>query len=294
MKMKRILLISVVMTLAILACSAFSGGNDGNTNATAVNTAPDSNEQTADNNAVSNDNTEDEESTELENAEESEENDSMTEDTGGIKSDISADSACYNPFYPVSQEHIWTYQTYFEGEEPTEYTIETLEVTEDTITSTMTFPEFSSTVKWHCGSDGLFSSEYAQFNFAMMPGFDIDTVSYEGITLPKEHLWEVGYSWDTSYEISISMTVEEVAIDTVVVTAFTSEITAIEEVTVPAGTFSQAYKVDVTGNINFDMMGVVMDIPLETASWYVKDIGMVKSVSTGEFGESGVELVSIE
>ena len=268
--MKRTTLILIVLISASLACTTLTGGNKDNNNnggnLTRSNT--DSNTPPAENEAPGEDFV--------------------------IDSDLSTDSACYNAFYPVNQERVWVYQTSMVGEDPTEFTIATTDVTEDSLTSTMTFPEFSSTVRWICGEDGLFSSEFAQFNFAMMPGVDIETLSYDGVTLPDEDLWEIGYTWDSSYEINIDMNFQGIALDTVVDATFSSEISSIEEVSVSAGTYPEAYRVDMTGTIKFNMMSASIDIPLETSTWYVRNVGMVKSDSQDLTGMTSLELISIE
>jgi len=217
-----------------------------------------------------------------------------SENLPGIDTDLPSDSACENAFYPVNQERIWTYQTLMVGTETTEFTIATTDMTEDTLTSTMTFPDFSTTAHWTCSEEGLTSSEFTQFNLAMLPGYDIENISMDGVTLPDEDLWEIGYTWESSYEIAVNLSIQGLSLDTVVNATFDSEITRIEEVTVPAGTYPEAYRVDMTGTIKLNIMNTAMDVPLEASTWYVRNIGMVKSVSTSLTGVTTLELISIE
>lgn len=292
----------VVLLLAALACSALGGGGNqaaGNNNDDAAvnsnNTAVGDNNTAADNDS----------STAA--ANNSAANDDMTAEddgeTGGIVSSLNPDSACYNPFMPVNQEVTWTYEANYPAQEPFQYTIAITDVTDNTITSTTTFPEFSSEVVWNCKPEGLFSSEFAQFDFSRMPGLgdvieveDIETVSYEGATLPAGELWEVGYSWDSSFEIVMHLSMQGTALNATASGSFTNEITAIESVTVPAGTFPHAYRVETTGTISLEMMdtGVVTPVPVSETIWYVKDIGMVKDISLDAMGESVTVLVSFE
>jgi hypothetical protein len=286
--MKKFRWVLLVLLLATLACSTLTGGGNNNaaTNIRDNSAANSTNNNSANDDADNNTGMEADDDTDVE------------EDTSSLSvaSDLSSDSSCYSPFYPVNQERVWTYEADYPGQPTVQYTIAITEVNDETITSQMDFTEFSSTVVWYCGLDGLFSSDFAQFNIAELPEdfVDIETISYDGLTLPKENLWEVGYSWDSSYEIKINMAIEEVALESTATGTFTSTIVAIEAVTVPAGTFPQAYRVDMIGEITMETMGVSIPAPVNSSTWYVKDVGMVKTVSTDESGTSTTVLLSID
>ena len=286
--MKKIYWILVVLVLAALACTTVGGGGDSGTadngavqvpaNDTAV-------EQPADVPAD-------------EAPAEAPVEEAVPEANSGnirVSSDISDNSKCHSVFFPVNQETTWTYQADYDGD-VTVYTIEISDITDESITSTMTMPEFSSTVLWYCGEDGLFSTDFAQFNFPVEMGdmLDIETVSYEGLTLPDEDLWEVGYTWDMSFEINMKFSIEGMEFETNAVADLTHVIAAVETVTVPAGTFNEAYRVEQTGTIMITSMGVELPAPVNTSTWYVRDVGMVKTVSVDEYGTSTTVLLSVE
>ncbi len=286
--MKKIIALILVLLITSLACTTLTGGNNTQDNQPVAQEENTPNETNL-NNAQNEENVMAEES--------ANEGDSASPSgiSGGVSSDISTNSACYNPFYPVNEDTVWTYEAQYTGESPTQFTIETVEATDALIKSKMTFPEFSSTVTWHCGEQGLFSSEFAQFSIAMMPGLDIETVNYDGITLPVEDDWQIGHTWESNYEISMSFSQESITIEMNAKGSFENEITAIEEVEVPAGKFAEAYKVETHGTISTAMTdSFSMEVPFETSTWYVKGIGMIKSLNEDENGTSAIVLISIQ
>lgn len=215
-------------------------------------------------------------------------------------------SACDNPFYPMQADSSLSYRAAFvtnpdavlTPEDYSYYQIRTIEKTEETITVQMVFDEVSSEVKWLCGNDGLFSSEYAQFNFTDVFDAEIETVSFSGVTLPTEDQWFIGSTWDMDWEVNMSYEVEGIGITSVVTGDLMNEIVAVEPVSVPAGDFSEAYVVETSGNLGMDtdMMGsqLTMTIPMTMTSWYVKGVGMVKQISMDETGQTLTELVAYE
>ena len=67
--------------------------------------------------------------------------------------------------------------------------------------------------------------------------------------------WQVGYSWNTEYVIKVSFTIGETVFEGQGNMTVTNTIAAIESVTVPAGTYNDAFKVDVSGNMIMNIMG---------------------------------------
>ena len=123
---------------------------------------------------------------------------------------------------------------------------------------------------------------------------EFQTVDVTGLALPSEPNWQVGFSWDTGYKLKLIITADENTLESEGEAVMTNTIAAIESVTVPAGTYPNAYRVDVTSTMNILLFGTQSEIPLNYSNWFVKDIGMVKS----SFGDSPipveVELISIE
>ena len=277
--MKKIVLILSVLAALSLACAALGfGGADGNN-------SPD---VAGSNNMPS-------------------ENTVLEEEPAADSGLFNTESPCYNPFYPLGEGMLYTYQTYYldlgiETPDPSDihtYELETVEETDETVTVQLRFSDVTSEVKWQCSEEGLFSSEYAQFDVQSLgDSVQIDTVSYEGVTLPTEEAWFVGNTWNMDYEINMSYQVQGMDVASHVVGALVNEIIAIEDVTVPVGTYSEAYKVETTGTITTDTImpgtSVSNDIDLTMTSWYVKGVGMVKQISNDISGTSVTELIATE
>jgi hypothetical protein len=290
--MKRIAWVLLILALASLACATLAGGgNDAPVNAGGDGSnAPNSG-------APAND-----PANEPEDEPANAPNEESAPDTAGPSP--ATDWACYNPFYPLGVGPVYYYRASYAdpsgagGMVDTEYQLETIAQNDESLTVEMRFDELTSEVTWLCDEGGMFSNGFAQFNFQFLEDIEIETVSYEGVSLPKEEDWFVGSTWDTDYEINMSYSIEGIEITSHVVGEMDNEVIAIEPVSVPAGNYSEAYVVKTTGQfiISVNLMGTDTSstIPMEMTSWYVKNVGMVKQTSTDEYGTSLTELVEIE
>jgi hypothetical protein len=84
----------------------------------------------------------------------------------------------------------------------------------------------------------------------------------------------------------------------------TNTVTGIEAVSVPAGEFPEAVRVETTGTIGIamsigDTAQPATSIDMSFTSWYVEGIGMVRQdvsglLGEGEVGDSVTELISVE
>ena len=158
---------------------------------------------------------------------------------------------------------------------------------------------FNADINWTCLLEGLIQSEYS----ALMleeddEGMEFATESYEGITIPSGDKWNTGYKWDTGYKVKTTITVEgeRMSFDGDII--IKNEIVSMEAVTVPAGTFPEAYKVNSAKsmNISADMGGITMkfDVFTDILSWYAENTGLVKQTSRAKCGTTTVELLSLE
>lgn len=290
--MKRIGWILLILALASLACTTLTGGgNDAAVSSGGEGSSAPNGGDPADNNA-------NEPGDDAANAPD----DESAPDTAGPSP--ATDWACYNPFYPLGVGQVYYYQASYadpagiDGMVDAEYQLETLAQNDEFLTVEMRFDELTSEVTWLCDDGGMFSSGFAQFNFQFLEDIDIETVSYEGVTLPKEEEWFVGSTWDTDYEINMAYSLEGLAVESHVIGEMDNEVIAIEPVSVPAGDYSEAYVVKTTGQfiISVNLMGVETSttIPLDMTSWYVKNVGMVKQISTDQYGTSLTELLKVE
>ena len=209
-------------------------------------------------------------------------------------------SVCYHPFFPVSEGANWTFQL-STGES---YTMTISNLTSESFTQTQDFTDSDLvlSVDWFCSEDGLLQGDFAQVDFLNGSGgedgveMNFDTLTWEGETLPSEDMLEVGHEWTATYQLKGDVDMEGVVTTADATVTIGYVIAAIEEVTVPAGTFPEAYRVDSTGAIDMTMEfnGTVLPltgINFGSSSWYVKDVGLVKSADSFESGSSGMELI---
>jgi len=232
---------------------------------------------------------------------ESQEENTAPEDGESVPAvQINTQSPCYHPFFPVADGAFWTY-AYESGEV---YTISIEETGEDTFTMTqiMSDEDVEFTADWYCSEDGLLRGSFAQVDLLNQvspdedaPEMVFETLLWEGETLPAPELMDTGYTWTSYYSLSADVNLESFSQTMEVEVSIDHEIGAIEEVTVPAGTFPEAYRIDSTGNIDMIMIFGETSNPLSGfefnySTWYVEGVGMVKSSSTFSGMDSQVEL----
>jgi hypothetical protein len=198
-------------------------------------------------------------------------------------------SPCYHPFFPVEDGASWTYDYESGGA----YTILIEETGEDTFTMTQTMSdeEAEFTVDWYCSDDGLLRGSFAQVDLLNQATTEEDmmemvfeTLEWEGETLPAPELMAPGYTWTSNYALSAEINLESFSQTMEVAVSIDHEIVAIEEVSVPAGTFPEAYRVDSTGNIEMvlnlgEFSNPLSNFKFNFSTWYVKGVGMVQSGS---------------
>jgi hypothetical protein len=110
------------------------------------------------------------------------------------------------------------------------------------------------------------------------------TVTKEtGVWIPPDTAWTVGKKWTVSYDVTTTMTTATSVKSTGTITVdFT--IASQEPITVPGGTFTNAFKVHevITENLTMNFHG--KSIPLKTVgkvdAWFAANVGQVKSVTT--------------
>jgi len=202
--------------------------------------------------------------------------------------------SCYNPFYPVMEGKVWKYTT-MSGDTTGTMDISYKDITTSSFTSVQQLQDISTEVQWICGPDGLLSSEFPSMgSIVQMPDLKIETLDVSGVFIPTEGKWQVGYSWNTEYVIKVSFTSGESVIEGQGTLTVANTISAIEPITVLSGTYNDAYKVDVSGNIVLNTMGTEIKLPLTNSIWFVKNVGVVKSASADPTMNYKMELASFE
>jgi hypothetical protein len=144
------------------------------------------------------------------------------------------------------------------------------------------------TAEWQCTEDGLLRGSFAQINLLdqtlgeVDEDFSIETLEWEGRTLPNPEAMILGTTWDSHYRLAGDLDFEGVSASTEVNVTITYEIGAVEALTVPAGSFSEAVRVDSVGNIEISIvLGTnsfnFANLDFSSSTWYVKDVGMIKT-----------------
>ena len=210
-----------------------------------------------------------------------------------------ASGASYTPFYPIRADTTWTYRSQGEGATTDEYSITFTDVSGDAFTAKMILSDTTVDIRWVCTEDGLVSTEFTNLDLPQISEFQFDTVDFQGMTLPPTEEWQEGTTWDTSYTIEAKIEAQGATVEMTFDLTLQNRIAAVEEVTVPAGTYPQAYRVDSTGNMAMDasgmgLQGMDMDFNLNYSNWYVKNLGLIKSSTESEAGAYVTELVSVE
>jgi hypothetical protein len=186
---------------------------------------------------------------------------------------------CYNPYNPVIEGKIWKYAM-TSGSTKSTMDISYKDITPDSFTTVQQFSNMSTELGWTCNSDGLISSQFSNLSITQVPNLQIQTVGVNGVVFPKEDKWQVGYSWDTVYTIKVKFGSGDAVYEGQGVITLKNTISSVESITVPSGTYNNAFRVDVSGIFNMSVNGSENTVPLTYSNWFVKDVGMVKSGST--------------
>ncbi len=195
-------------------------------------------------------------------------------------------SACYHPFFPVTEGASWTYQSTM-GES---YTLMLSEVETDTFVMTQTLQDSDTTftIDWYCSEEGILRGTFGQVDILAetggeeTPEITFETLEWSGETLPDPDKWETGTIWTSEYQLAGDVNMEGIEATSEVTVTIKHTLSGIETIEVPAGRFDEAYRVDSEGVIDMVMvMGEtstpVTGITFTYATWYVRDLGMIKS-----------------
>lgn len=200
---------------------------------------------------------------------------------------------CANPYYPVSEGRTWVYRISSQGES-SEIRFSSKDVSENGFTHVLTTQEGVSEIQWECGPDGMLTSQFASMNFIPIPNLKIETLEVDGVALPAAESWQIGTSWDTVFKVSASMSVGETPLEGEGTVSISNTIAAVEPVSVPAGSYDNAFRVDSVGSYTISAMGFETTIISNHSSWYVEGVGMVKSASSDPEMAYNMELIALE
>jgi hypothetical protein len=192
----------------------------------------------------------------------------------------SAWAACDNPYFPSAANTTWQYQSSLKNAENTTKIISN-NGSSFVMENNFGKMKVQNTIK--CEADGsLTQTEYPTMT-GLAANMKIETLSYEGAAFPPAAKWVVGSSWINTFKVKISVAMGQQTMTQSGTMKIESKITAQETVKVPAGTFN-ALKVTQTifqdMQMNLGGKSTPMKNTITTTSWYVKNIGLVKSVAS--------------
>ncbi len=214
---------------------------------------------------------------------------------------------CANPYFPVVDGTTYRYRSSDGLSGESEYTVTYSEVADDSFVATYNFDDegetssFSQT--YQCNDEGILSPGPLQFPEEMGMEMEFTVVEANGLTVPASTRMTPGESWTTRYVVQGIGESEGMSFQWEQTMEFENEVVAIEEVSVPAGDYPAAVRVDSTGTISVvttvgETSMPLMSFDLDQSTWYVENIGMVRQESPDLFTDEGetsvVELVGIE
>lgn len=214
---------------------------------------------------------------------------------------VDSNSLCYHPYFPIIEGASWTYDDDLDED----YIIRIEETRENSFTMTQQLlndENFLFTADWYCSEEGILRGSFAQVDLINQaaggeesPEFEFETLEWEGETLPSPELLDIDYAWTSSYKLAANFDIEGFSDTFEVNVTIDHEIASIEEVTVPAGTFPEAIRVDSTGQIDMSsFLGgntpFLNNFDFSYSTWYVEGIGMVESSSNISGFDTGVRL----
>lgn len=203
---------------------------------------------------------------------------------------------CANPYLPIIQGAAWNYK--LTGPVPDTFTRTILSIEENGFTDQDSFGTgVTRQGQWSCENGALTALDPTGGGSASVSTdnvtVDFQTTSASGVTLPA--MLNPGDRWTQAIILEGTETISGEQIP--VKNDFTNscQVVGPESVTVEAGTFD-ALRVDC--NTTMKITVIMNNTPIENpitftlTNWYVENIGLIKSTSTGSGLDSVTELVS--
>lgn len=203
---------------------------------------------------------------------------------------------CTNPYYPFKVGSKIVYKT-THGTTNSNYTMEVQPADNaDTHKLVYTFTvrgqSFPITQEFVCDRDGIRAKGMLDLASALGgANFSFETNSVDGPFMPAD--MSVGTKWETTYNVTLHTT--NAAMARMMegkhqTTHIASEVVGEESITVAAGTY-RALKV----KMQIDITSEILPNPIRTTTetWFVRNIGMVKSISTSNGQTTTSEATSV-
>jgi hypothetical protein len=205
-----------------------------------------------------------------------------------------ATGACNNAYYPVRSDTTWHYQIQRGDAPPTDYAVTYDHIQADSFTARQIFPDQTRESLWRCTDEGLIPSDVSSFMFVQIASLEFETLDYSGVYLPPADEWAVGATWETTYTVKATTKVLGISVVSQAEVRVHNRIAAAEGVSVPAGTYSNAMRINSTATALVHSGGSDIRIDVAFSHWYVKDVGLVKAESDDPATDFVMELVSID
>jgi hypothetical protein len=224
----------------------------------------------------------------------------VTATTAAIGGRLDLAGDCVNPYFPIREGTTLTYGGPPFGESEISHSLTFSDVSENGFTVTQSFENVTTEIRWTCSKDGLLSSQFMQFQLAQLGDVEFESTEFTGVTLPPADRWDVGLTWTSGYSATGKMNILDVGtVNTQIEITIDNKIAAQEQIVVSAGTFPDAMRVDSTATLliysKFGEMALPpAEISFPFSNWYVKNVGMVRSASSGQEIPYVTELLSVD
>ena len=244
-------------------------------------------------------------------AEEPEMSDTVASGSGWGESNSGAQSACDHPYLPLREGATWTFQTVESELSQGEISWEVISVEGDLNEATAvvqvsleanpddTSDDLTLEYAWECADgQGLSSFDFAGNSIAAMsPDITMEVVSGEGEFLPDAPLMEPGYSWQSSFQQTLTIRApgEDLEMNADMTTEQTSEVLSAGPITAAGVTVAGVQVEQVSDVVT---VTEVMGQTLEQAQTMTNlldlgyGIGIMHQEFQSEFGPSGMDLIS--
>ncbi|MFN2173130.1 MAG: hypothetical protein ACK2UR_20305 [Candidatus Promineifilaceae bacterium] len=224
---------------------------------------------------------------------------------GWGESGTTAQSACDHPYFPLRTGMNWT----VDSGDGVPITWEVVRVDGDmqkaTAEVTMSSADLEFTYIWECTADGGISSyEFSNVGLpALGPEVQIEVTEGSGFFLPDPASLEPGYSWDTSFHTSYSMTQLDTTADDIQLvisgemdtrqtsTVVNMDPVTFQDMTVPGLLIQQDTEIDTV----MEMMGESVENSLFMGGEieFGRGWGIVRQTSFTDFGDYTMEVTDI-
>jgi hypothetical protein len=200
--------------------------------------------------------------------------------------------ACDHPYFPLRTGATWTYAT-SDGTMTWNVTSAGGSAASASATMDFSFQDFTSTVHWGCGPEGVTSYDFGSFSgTGFDDAFSLEVVDSSGAWFPDPDLMVPGYSWSNNYTMNMTTAFEGASFSVSSATSQSWTVTGRETVSF-GGEERDALRIDGTLTTTTTAADFPVPIPTMTTSetfWLVEGVGIVRFSTSTEGYSSSAEL----